>query len=180
EQLGTASPPIVAMTAYSMPDDAARFVEAGLDDYLAKPVRHQQLAAILTRWIAPMTPKPTPPAPAPAPPTLIDPEVLSNLLEVGDIDFVNELYVEFVEEASDILMQATIHWQAANLDGLQPLLHQLKGTAGTLGLTQLAAQALRLEKAIKDNETNALHTGIPELNRLFEQFIAHYPAQLTT
>jgi PAS domain S-box-containing protein len=180
EQLGAASPPIVAMTAYSMPDDAARFVEAGLDDYLAKPVRHQQLADILARWITPPAAKPTPPASASAASALIDPHVLANLLEVGDIDFVNELYVEFVEEASDILAQATTHWQAGNLDGLQPLLHQLKGTAGTLGLTQLAAQALALEKAIKYKETGILHTGIPELNRLFEYFIAHYPAQLTT
>ncbi|RZL10334.1 MAG: Hpt domain-containing protein, partial [Hymenobacter sp.] len=113
------------------------------------------------------------------PTALIDPEVLANLLAVGDIDFVNELYVEFVEEASDLLAQATTHWQAANLDGLQPVLHQLKGTAGTLGLTQLAAQALELEKAIKNKEINVLDSGIPELNRLLGQFITHYPAQLT-
>lgn len=180
EQLGAATPPIVAMTAYSMPDDAARFVEAGLDDYLAKPVRHQQLADILTRWIAPPAAKPAPPTPAPAAPALIDPEVLAQLLQLGGVDFVNELYVEFVEETSAILAQANTHWQAANLEGLQPLLHQLKGTAGTLGLTELAGQALALEKAVKHQETNMLTTGIPELNRLFEHFIAHYPTQLTT
>ena len=90
------------------------------------------------------------------------------------------MYVEFVEETTNVLAEANTHWQAANLHGLQPLLHQLKGTAGTLGLTQLAAQALALEKAIKHNETNALASGIPELNRLFAHFIAHYPTQLTT
>ncbi len=182
EQLGAASPPIVAMTAYSMPDDAARFVEAGLDDYLAKPVRHQQLAEILARWIPPLATAPAPAAPAPAPaaPVLIDPEVLAQLLQLGGIDFANELYVEFVEETTGVLAQATTHWQAANLEGLQPLLHQLKGTAGTLGLTQLAAQALALEKAVKHKENKVLASGIPELNRLFAHFIAHYPTQLTT
>ncbi|MEJ7665673.1 MAG: response regulator [Hymenobacter sp.] len=59
------SPPIVAMTAYSMPDDAARFVNAGLDDYLAKPVKYQQLAETLMRWIA-TPPRPPPPWPRPA------------------------------------------------------------------------------------------------------------------
>ncbi|GAB3636154.1 hypothetical protein GCM10027422_17440 [Hymenobacter arcticus] len=179
KQLGAASPPIVAMTAYSMPDDAARFVEAGLDDYLAKPVRQQQLADILARWITTPAASPAPPTPAPVAPMLIDPDVLAHLLDLGGIDFANELYVEFVEEASAILEQATIQWQAANLEGLQPLLHQLKGTAGTLGLTQLAAQALALEKAVKNQDNTALQLGIPELNRLFEHFIAHYPAQLT-
>ena len=179
EQLGAASPPIVAMTAYSMPDDAARFVEAGLDDYLAKPVRHQQLAEILARWLAPVAPEPTTPAPEPPATMLIDPDVLAQLLQLGGIDFANELYVEFVEETTNVLAEANTHWQTANLHGLQPLLHQLKGTAGTLGLTQLAAQALALEKAVKHNETNVLASGIPELNRLFAHFITHYPTQLT-
>jgi PAS domain S-box-containing protein len=180
EQLGAASPPIVAMTAYSMPDDGARFVEAGLDDYLAKPVRHQQLAEIIARWVAPAAPVAAAPAPPPPAPMLIDPDVLAQLLQLGGIDFANELYVEFVEETTGVLAEATTHWQAANLDGLQPLLHQLKGTAGTLGLTQLAAQALALEKAVNHKETTFLASGIPELNRLFAHFIAHYPAQLTT
>ncbi len=178
-QLGMASPPIVAMTAYSMPDDAARFVEAGLDDYLAKPVKHQQLAQTLARWITPEAPAATPP-PAPEPePTIVDPEVLKQLLQLGGEEFTAELYGEFLTESTDLLRQINENWQRADTDSLHPLLHQLKGTAGTLGLTRLAAQALALEKAIKHNHPQALTDGIPELNQLFQQFAARYPALLT-
>lgn len=177
-QLGMASPPIVAMTAYSMPDDAARFVEAGLDDYLAKPVKHQQLAQTLARWIT--TAAPTPEiAPAPEPePEIVDPEVLKQLMQLGGEEFTTELYGEFMTETTDLLTQINASWQAADIENLHPLLHQLKGTAGTLGLTKLAAQALALEKAIKHQHTQALAAGIPELNQLFEQFAAHYPSLL--
>ena len=178
EQLGAASPPIVAMTAYSMPDDAARFMEAGLDDYLAKPVRHQQLAEMLTRWVAAPAAA-APEAPAPEAPALIAPDVLEQLLQLGGVEFATELYTEFVDETTALLADVAAHWQAADLAGLQQLLHQLKGTAGTLGLTQLAAQALALEKAIKHHELQDLTSAIAELQRLFEYFTAHYPSYLT-
>ena len=177
-QMGLASPPIVAMTAYSMPDDAARFVEAGLDDYLAKPVKHQQLAQTLARWITTAAPT-VEIAPAPEPePEIVDPEVLKQLLQLGGEEFTAELYGEFMTETTDLLTQINESWQAADIEKLHPFLHQLKGTAGTLGLTKLAAQALALEKAIKHHHTQALAQGLPELNQLFNQFVAHYPALL--
>jgi PAS domain S-box-containing protein len=180
-QMGVASPPIVAMTAYSMPDDAARFVEAGLDDYLAKPVKHQQLAQMLARWVTTSTASEAAPPPEPEPtPSIVDPEVLKQLLQLGGEEFTAELYGEFIEETTDLLAQINAHWQATEIDKLHPLLHQLKGTAGTLGLTKLATQALALEKAIKQQQTQVLASGVPELNKLFALFIANYPGLLTT
>jgi PAS domain S-box-containing protein len=176
-QMGMASPPIVAMTAYSMPDDAARFVEAGLDDYLAKPVKHQQLAQTLARWVM-ATPAPEPAPVAEPAPAIVDPEVLKQLLQLGGEEFTAELYGEFMTETTDLLAQINENWQAADIEKLHPLLHQLKGTAGTLGLTKLAAQALALEKAIKHQHTQALADGLPELNQLFEHFVAQYPTLL--
>ncbi|MEJ7665672.1 MAG: Hpt domain-containing protein [Hymenobacter sp.] len=88
------------------------------------------------------------------------------------------MYNEFVEETTDLLAQANAHWEVRNLEGLHPLLHQLKGTAGTLGLTQLAGKALAMEQAIKQQETETLTEGLAELGQLFAQFVSQYPALL--
>ena len=45
--------PILAMTASAMSEDRARCFEAGMNDFIAKPIDHAELAARLVRWIRP-------------------------------------------------------------------------------------------------------------------------------
>ena len=43
--------PIVAMTANAMKGDREKYINAGMDDYLPKPVKPEQLAATLNKWV---------------------------------------------------------------------------------------------------------------------------------
>jgi PAS domain S-box-containing protein len=177
-RLGEHCPPIIAMTAYSMPDDATRFVQAGLDDYLAKPVKHQQLSDMLARWLPgpPPTPNTTPTISATPAPATLDMEVLSQLQQLGGHEFTAELYADFEQEAGALVKQAAACVAAANWEGLHPLMHQLKGTSATLGLVALAGQALRIEQLLKNANTSALLIDFKLLQHYFAQFKAVYPA----
>jgi CheY-like chemotaxis protein len=44
-------PIIIALTADSMPDDKEKCIEAGMNDYITKPVRLEKILSILYRWV---------------------------------------------------------------------------------------------------------------------------------
>ncbi|SFQ51352.1 PAS domain S-box protein [Hymenobacter arizonensis] len=211
--LGKACPPVVAMTAYSMQEDAGRFMRQGLDDYVGKPVKSRHLYEVLHRWLRPSqvraiaeldvnldtepeldeaevvvpdTMAATPPivsaaatlAPAAggANELTLDEAIVRQLLELGGAEFTTELYQEFEQEAGELLREAAPVVAAANFKELLPMLHQLKGTAATLGGVALAAQARHLEHELKHDRIEECAAGFQLLEHYFAQFVSEYPS----
>ena len=46
--------PIIAMTANAMKEDRDRCIDAGMDDYVSKPVKKDVLAAVIEKWLSPV------------------------------------------------------------------------------------------------------------------------------
>jgi len=195
-RLGKHCPPVVAMTAYSMQEDAGRFMRQGLDDYVGKPVKSRHLYEVLHRWLRPLPVRPAasgqpgdaPAAPAPslAPPAVqaghvasepvLDGAILGQLVELGGPEFAADLYQEFEQEAGDLLRDAAPVAAEGNFRELLPMLHQLKGTAATLGGVALAAQARHLEHQLKEGRMEEGAAGFQLLEYYFAQFVAEYPS----
>ncbi|RYY12633.1 MAG: Hpt domain-containing protein, partial [Cytophagaceae bacterium] len=113
-------------------------------------------------------------AATPAPITL-DTEVLAQLRQLGGAEFTADLYVDFEQEGGGLLAEAAACVSAGNWEGLHPLMHQLKGTAATLGLLALSGQALRMEQLLKSATIAALPIEFKLLQHYFAQFKAVYP-----
>ena len=215
ERLGTGCPPVVAMTAYSMQEDASRFMRQGMDDYVGKPVKTQRLHEVLHRWVRPRPARRTravaeppgplallaAPAPAVAPEAVAEPNaapvvaapvvaglepvldvaVLQQLQELGGPEFAADLYREFEEEAEQLLAEAAPLAEAANeANGtalLSPL-HQLKGTAATVGAVALAAQARMLEIQLKADPAADVKDNFLVLQHYFVAFTEAYASAL--
>lgn len=155
--------PIVAMTANAMAGDRQRCLDAGMDDYLAKPVSREQLESCLHRWlpdrmnfvlrnaalVPPAEPAPPPPAvataraPAPSFPVL-DQTMLEELREIAG-DETTRIITIFLEDAPRLI--GTLEKAAAvpDLDAMRDAAHTLKSSSANVGAMALSAAAKRVE-----------------------------------
>ncbi len=107
KRLGAAAPPIAAMTAHALAGDRENYLSQGMDDYISKPIRANDLTQLLERMVPPQTPGQTdavkeparsgsrpaqPPAPTPLPtaPTL-PPRPAMDTLPILDAEQLEDL-----------------------------------------------------------------------------------------
>ncbi len=191
EQFGRNLPRIVAMTAYSMREDRERFLSQGLDDYVAKPIRAQNLiqkvneivtrsreqAAQSSQGQATTSRKPTvttPPTLSPDMP-IIDPTILAQLRDLGGDELVESIFADFVAEAGDLVQGANDAFAQGDTMTVKNNLHTLKGSAGTIGVSRVAEVARQAEGKLKLNDTHQLAGDLTALTQAFAEFMAYYP-----
>jgi two-component system sensor histidine kinase/response regulator len=136
--------PIVALTANAMMGTLERCLEAGMDDYLTKPLDISRLEDVLDRFLAVNAAQ----APAETQALGMDSTVHARLQEIagGDSEFVAELIATFLDSGEAALKD--IIAAAARNDGaaLGHAAHKLKGAAANLHLDELTNLARTLEQ----------------------------------
>jgi two-component system, sensor histidine kinase and response regulator len=156
-QIGKRRVPIVAMTAKAMQGDREHCLQAGMDDFLSKPVRSEDLESVLRRWVPqPATVDPAPPEiePVPAPIPLesdlppLDPEVterLRRLADVTDPNMLNDIYEAYLSSGEKYLATLRQSAQAGDVIALSQSAHALKGASATVGASIMAQVSGQLE-----------------------------------
>jgi CheY-like chemotaxis protein/HPt (histidine-containing phosphotransfer) domain-containing protein len=179
--LGDSCPPIVAMTAYSMKDDAEKFLSQGLDDYISKPVKANNLHAVITRWLAQQLQEKNTRAEGHTEISdiFIDENVILQLQQLGGMEFAQQLYEEFEEETAPLLAEASQQVATKHYEDILSTLHQIKGTGFTLGLNPLAEMAKKLEHAIRQQDFSEVEDDFAALLEHFEKFKKGYPKKFT-
>ncbi len=150
--------PIIAMTAGAESGERQRCLDAGMDDYLSKPVDVVLLAKTLDRWIrSPETAEATP-APASAPSSsrldegsgeldILDRSRLVDLLESGaaDLALLSKILDRFGRRADDAIMDLAAAVRADDAHEVSRLAHSLRGGAANVGLVRLAGLCEAIE-----------------------------------
>jgi PAS domain S-box-containing protein len=185
--------PVIAMTAHAMQGDREIALQAGMTDYVAKPVSLVSLSEAIDRCLPPCgaeasawkpsTPAAVPPAPTPpsAPPvssaadgaTVFDREGLRSRL-LGKDELVASVIRTFLDDIPHQLASVSAALMARNADAVRRSLHSIKGASATVGALALRDLACRLETSAKlgdlariAREEQDLHEQFARFSRLF-------------
>jgi two-component system, sensor histidine kinase and response regulator len=161
--------PIIAMTAHSMPGDRERCLAAGMDDYISKPVRPEQLQSVMKRWLSDYEPR--------IPPDGID-DGASSLLEsacsvagelLDEATVLDDATIRQLCETQTLQMRETLIEafdvslpkcvaeivSAAHRGDrieLRRVAHLLRGSSATLGAARLGLACEQLERSGRDGD----------------------------
>ncbi len=164
--------PIVAVTAHAVTGDRERCLAAGMDAYLSKPLRRQELARIIDD-VLPAGPVRAPTEPEHAPEArstraVLDREVALARLE-GDEALFAELVAVYLEEWPKLFAKIRVELAAGDLLAVGHEAHRLCGLAKTFDAHEAAHAAARLEGVSAVGDRAAVADAAAEVGAQFTQ-----------
>ena len=155
-------PHIIAMTANALPEDREACFAAGMNDYVAKPIRAEELVAALKRA------KPLSNGDGDSEPVeyvTLDDGALKNLRDLGGDEFLGEVIDAFLADAPQLVATLRRSLDDGNTEELRRAAHTLKSNGATLGAEGFAELCRTLEQRGKTGELD----GASELVDRVEQ-----------
>jgi PAS domain S-box-containing protein len=174
-------PRIVAMTANALQGDRELCEAAGMDDYVAKPIRVEELVAALERCrhrsdaaarSAPTAQIGTTAPPSAPGPASIDPAAIERLTVTMGGTFIAELIDTFGEDTRELIATLRRALAGADLEAFRRAAHSLKSTSETLGATGLAGMARELEGMARAGTVDGAGDRVERLAAEYE-VVAH-------
>jgi CheY-like chemotaxis protein len=155
-------PRIIAMTANALPEDREACFAAGMNDYVAKPIRSEELVAALKRV------KPLANGDGSTDGVgyvTLDDDALGSLRELGGDEFLGEVIDAFLADAPQLIATLRRSLDEQSTEELRRAAHTLKSNGATLGAQEFAELCRTLEQRAKEGELD----GASELIDRIEQ-----------
>ncbi|WP_028325550.1 PAS domain-containing hybrid sensor histidine kinase/response regulator [Desulfatirhabdium butyrativorans] len=180
--------PIVAMTAHALQDDRRKCLEAGMDDYVTKPVSPQMLASVLNKWL-PEEPEGTEQAERKGPGAVVPDSAFAiygsrrqeealppvwdraGMLDrlMGDEQLADQIMADFLADMPRSIDELKGYLAAGDAVGAERKTHSIKGASANVGGEALYQVAFEMEIAAKAGDLGSIQMRLPELEEAFNQ-----------
>ncbi len=165
--------PIIAMTANAMQWDRERCIDSGMDDYLSKPFRMDDMKAVIEKWLAAAA-LTLPATSSTAEISAAKPFDRASFLEEldGDRELFDHLLEIYVADTGDQIAGMKTGLREKDHSSVRAYAHTLKGASGTIGEKVIRQLALELERAAKVPDLSDAPKIIEMIEKEFERFRA--------
>ncbi|HVI03654.1 MAG TPA: response regulator [Enhygromyxa sp.] len=161
--------PIVAMTGQAMAGDREQCLAAGMDDYVAKPVRSAELMEVLAQAVGLVGRDADTPA--------LDWQRAVERLD-GDEAMLIEIVKVFLQQLPDMLARVREAVQRSDARALQDSAHRFKGAASAIGAEALAELARSLEHVGAEQRLGDVASLWQQLETLSSRLASELQARL--
>jgi Amt family ammonium transporter len=168
--------PIIAMTAHALAGDRTKCIQAGMNDYVAKPVEPDRLFAAISKWGKPV--------PCPAVTRVSCPDRITEYLNAFDFKSLKgidvpagitrvegnaalylKLWQEFIERHSESGATLLTSLETGRLALVRHLTHAVRGVAGNLGANELHDIAKQIEQALQKDQKQTLRSLVKRFDQ---------------
>ena len=161
-----ARPRIIALTANALPGDRERCIEAGMDDYIAKPILPAAVQALIERW----APQRSAAVGDSVDIARIDDTVireLKQLDEPGSPSMLRGLIQDYLSETPATVGAVKLNFHQCDAAEMARRAHKLAGTSASLGANGVADVCRRIEQQVAVGDLQPMHALIDELEMRF-------------
>jgi two-component system sensor histidine kinase/response regulator len=159
--------PIIAMTAHAREEDKEKCLAAGMDDYVSKPIRPQELKAAIARRLAATMVIQQPIEPPTEAPAHADVLNFSQALELvdGNRELLCEVARIFLNQYPKVIEETRRALSQQDYDTLTSAVHSLVASVGQIGGQRACAAARKLELISREGDRSQVPAALAELER---------------